>query len=167
MQNCITPRNGMFRDPPVVGLSWANGRKVCMSPSNSFHKYSWGVALGIFQILLAHFKAEYSKTLMMPRLVFLLISRITKIPYWTLVYPKGSYVITRVPSLVRPWSVLGQSLVKYPRNFRLFFLIFCIKLRHDKGRKVTARFLKWVVGWSQRGENPFFGGHSCCFHLFF
>ena len=53
------------------------------------------------------------------------------------VYPLGSYVITHV----RPWSVVRPSVVRPSLNISetalRIFLIFCMKLVHHKGTKVT------------------------------
>ena len=51
------------------------------------------------------------------------------------VYPRESYVITHVRPFVRPWSV-GPSLNISETALRIF-LIFCMKLVHHKGTKVT------------------------------
>ena len=52
------------------------------------------------------------------------------------VHPRGSYVIT----LVRPWSVRGPSVgpsLNISETALRIFLIFCMKLVHHKGTKVT------------------------------
>ena len=52
------------------------------------------------------------------------------------VYPRGSYVITNVrpsvhgPSVVRPSLYISETALR-------IFLIFCMKLGHYKGTKVT------------------------------
>ena len=52
------------------------------------------------------------------------------------VYPRGSYVITHV----RPWSVspsVRSPSLNISETALRIFLIFCMKLVHHKGTKVT------------------------------
>ena len=71
-------------------------------------------------------------------------------------YPRGSYVITHVrPSVVRP--SVGPSLNISETALRIF-LIFCMKLVHHKGTKVTEPDFEKNLGGSQMGENPHFWG---------
>ena len=58
----------------------------------------------------------------------------SNILFLTLVYPKVSYVIN--PE--RPSVVCGQPVYKYLRDGQWVFLIFCMKLGHHKGTKVTG-----------------------------
>ena len=50
--------------------------------------------------------------------------------YWTPVYPKGSYVITSGLWSVRPSLNISETALR-------IFLIFCMKLVHHKGTKMT------------------------------
>ena len=62
----------------------------------------------------------------------------TKVDFWTPGLPEG--VLSNPPCpLVRPsvrWSVRGPS-VNISETIHWFFLIFCMKLEHHKGTKVT------------------------------
>ena len=75
------------------------------------------------------------------------------------VYSRGSYVITHV----RLWSVRGPSVVHGPslnisKTVHCFFLIFCMKLVHHKGTKVTEPdFWKKILGGHKWGKTPIFG----------
>ena len=74
--------------------------------------------------------------------------------YWTLVYPRESLVITLVRlSVVRGPSVVRPSL-NISETVHWFFLIFCIKLEHHKGTKVTEPDI-WKKSWGvTNGGNP-------------
>ena len=54
--------------------------------------------------------------------------------FWTPGLPEG--VLSNRPCpLVRPWSV--RPSLNISETVHWFFLIFCMKLKHHKGRKVT------------------------------
>ena len=72
------------------------------------------------------------------------------------VYQRGSYVITHVCSSVVRWSVRGSSLNIADTALRIF-LIFCMKLVHHKGTKVTeSDFCKEILVGHKWGKNPIF-----------
>ena len=56
--------------------------------------------------------------------------------YWIPDYRKGSYVITLVRSSVG-LSVVHDPSLNTSETVHQFFLIFCMKLGHHKGTKVT------------------------------
>ena len=62
--------------------------------------------------------------------------------------------LVRGPS-VRPWSV-GPSL-NISETVHWFFLIFCMKLVHQKGRKVTQPYFEKNLGGSEIWENYIIG----------
>ena len=72
------------------------------------------------------------------------------------VLPRGSLVIVLVRWSVR-WSVRGPS-VNISEAVHWFFLIFCMKLEHYKGTKVTEPdFEKKSWGVTNGGKSPFWG----------
>ena len=71
------------------------------------------------------------------------------------VYPMGSMVIALVSPLVRP--SVSPSL-NISENAHWFFLIFCMKLGHHKGTKVTEPdFWKIILGGHKWEKNPILG----------
>ena len=74
------------------------------------------------------------------------------------VYPLGSIVIALVPPSV------SLSVFKYLRDRSLVFLVFCMKLGHHKGTKVTEPdFWKKILGGVTNGGKPPFWGYFWCF----
>ena len=56
------------------------------------------------------------------------------------------------------WSPMAVSLsLDISETALRIFQIFCMKLVHHKGTKVTARFWKKILGGSKMGETPIFG----------
>ena len=79
------------------------------------------------------------------------------------VYPRGSYLITHV----RPSVVRGPSL-DISETALWIFLIFCMKLVHYKGTKVTeSDFWKKISGVTYGGKPPFLGYFWCFFLQYF
>ena len=67
------------------------------------------------------------------------------------VYQRGSLVI----ALVR-WSVRGPSVrpsLNISKTVHWFFLVFCMKLEHHKGTKVTEPDLKKNLGVTNNNDN--------------
>ena len=75
--------------------------------------------------------------------------------FWTLVYPKGSYIISPArPSVCALWSVNISETV------HCFSQIFCSKLGHHKGTKVTESDFK-KTSWRMKNGGKLW--HFRCF----
>ena len=83
--------------------------------------------------------------------------------FWTSGSPKGVLSNRPCPLVCGLWSVVRPSVFKYLRDRSFFFLIFCIKLEHHKGTKVTEPdFWKKIFGGTN-GRKPPFLGYFWCF----
>ena len=82
-------------------------------------------------------------------------------PFWTRGFPEGFHS-NRPYHYIRGPSVISWSVFKCLRDRLLFFQIFCMKLGHRKGTKVTELdFWKKILGVSNRAKPPFWGYFWC------
>ena len=79
----------------------------------------------------------------------------------TILDPRFTKGVLSPLSVARPCVVCGPSL-NILETIHCFFLIFCMKLEHHKGTKVTEPdFWKKILGGHKWGKNPFWGYFWC------